>query len=136
MHRRWVGKNVNLALLTNHLGEFFKTRDFEAMKGETPKGYQILAANSSRFRLRGYVCLNIEGKPEDFVVESDLCKEKKEHDHPVLDPFTRMFLGGYPFLRRFKSDEAWMKLEKELLQYAENTVLRLTGSSFSEDTTS
>jgi hypothetical protein len=47
-----------------------------------------------------------------------------------------MFLGGYFSLRKLKSDEAWMKLEKELLQYIENVVFQLTGSSLSEDGTS
>jgi hypothetical protein len=129
MQRRWVGKNVNLAELTSHIGDFFKTRDFEAIRGETPKGFQILASDSPHFRLEGHVCVNIDGNPEDFVVEFDLCNSQKRRDYLLPNPITRMFIGGYLSLRKMKSDETWIKLEKELLQYVENAVLSLVGSS-------
>lgn len=136
MQRRWVGKNVNLSALTSHIGDFFKIQDFEAVRGETTEGYQILASDSPHFRLEGYVYVNINGEPEDFVVEFDLCNEQKRRDSLLPNPITRMFIGGYFSLRRMKSDETWMKLEKELLQYVENAVLGLTGSSVSKDSMS
>jgi len=136
MQRRWIGKNVNLAALTSHIGDFFKTRDFEAIRGETPKGFQILASDSPHFRLEGHVCVNIDGNPEDFVVEFDLCNGQKRRGYTLPNPITRMFIGGYFSLRKMKSDETWTKLEKELLQYVENAVLGLTGSSLSKDSVS
>ena len=136
MQRRWTGKDVNLAELTSHIGDFFKARDFEAIKGETPKGYQILASDSPHFRLEGHVCVNIDGNPEDFVVEFSLCNGQKRRDHVLPNPVTRMFIGGYLSLRKMKSDETWTKLEKELLQYVENAVLSLAGSSPSKGFTS
>jgi hypothetical protein len=132
MQRRWVGKNVNLAALTSHIGDFFKTRDFEAIRGETSNGYQILASNSPHFRLEGHVSVSIDGNPGDFVVEFDLCNGQKRRDYLLPNPITRMFIGGYLSLRKMKSEETWTKLEKELLQYVENAVLGLAGSSLSK----
>jgi len=129
MRRNWIGKNVNLALLTARIGDFFKERDFEAVKGETLNGYQILAENSRYFKLEGCVSLSIEGKPEDFVIDFGLCNPPKKHDFRLADSVMRMFTGGYFFLRRLKADEAWFKLEKDLWQYVDKVVLQLTGSS-------
>jgi hypothetical protein len=128
MQRKWSGKNVDLALLANHIGNFFKMWDFEAVKGEVPNGYQIIAANSPNFRTEGYICLTIEGKPDDFVIKCDLCKDNNDY-FLLFNPLIRMFVGGYWFLRKLKSNEAWRKFEKELTQYVESVVSYLNGSS-------
>lgn len=114
MRRNWIEKNVDLALLAARIGDFFKERDFEAVKGETPNGYQILAENSRHFKLEGCISLSIEGKPEDFVIDFGLCNPPKKHDFRLANSVMRMFTGGYFFLRRLKSDEAWFTLEKDL----------------------
>jgi len=129
MQKNWIEKNVDLALLTTCIGDFFKARDFEAGKGQIPTGYQIFAEDSPFFKLEGYVSVSIEGKPEDFIVKVDLCHEQEKHVFRLPTFLVIMFTGGYFFLRKSKSDEAWMKLEKELWQHIENVVLRLTGSS-------
>ncbi len=129
MEKTWKGKNVSLDLFTAYVGEFFKTRDFEAIRGETPTGYHIFASDSPHCKLEGYVSVSVEGKPEDFTVKIDLCsKAKKSAFHPPTFLVT-MFTGGYFFLRRLKSDEAWLKLEKEFWQHVENNILHLTGSA-------
>ena len=129
MEKTWKGKNVSLDLFTTYIGEFFKTRDFEAVRGEIPTGYQIFAADSPHCKLEGYVNVSIEGKPEDFTVKIDLCsKEKKGAFRPPTFLVT-MFTGGYFFLRKFRSDEAWMNLEREFWHHVENAILHLTGSA-------
>jgi len=129
MQENWISKNVDLALLTTRIGSFFKTRDFEAIKGEIPSGYQIFASNSPHFKLEGYVSVSVVGQPGDFVVKLDLCNEHKKHSFRLPSLIETMFIGGYFSLRSLKSREAWMKLEKELWQHIENCVLHLTGSS-------
>lgn len=129
MQKNWKGKNVGLALFTTYIGDFFKARDFEAIKGEIPTGYQIFAADSPYFKLEGYVSVSIEGKPEDFIVKVDLCNKQTKNVFLLPTFLVTMFTGGYFFLRKLKSDESWMKLEKELWQHIENVVLHLTGSS-------
>jgi len=128
MQRSWAKKNVDLALLTARIGDFFKKKDFEAIKGKTPTGYQILAEDSPYFKMQGYVSVTIEGKPEDFTVKLDHCGNKKRHSW--VSPFLLSMLGGgYFLLQRLKSEEAWIKLEKELWRHVENLVLHLTNSA-------
>jgi len=128
MQRSWKRRNVDLALLTTRIGDFFKERDFEAVKGQTPTGYQILAEGSPYFRLQGYVGVTIEGRPEDFAIKLDLCTKRNKRFR--LPPsLLSMFGGGYFLLQAMKSDEAWMKLEKEFWQHMENAVLHLTNTA-------
>lgn len=128
MQKNWVEKNVDLTELTTRLGDFFKEKDFEAIKGKTSTGHQIFAADSPYFKINGYVNITIEGKPNDFVVKLEHCGEDKR------PPFRSIFLaamfgGGYFLSRRLKSEEAWMKLEKEFWRYVENVILHLTDSA-------
>lgn len=128
MKKRWTNKNVDLALLTTHTGIFFKERDFEAIKGEKPTGFHIFAENSPRFRLDGYVSVTIEGKPNDFTVELELCNKRKKRTFiPIL--LTTMFLGGYFLSKRLRSEEDWMKLEKEFWKHLDNIMLYLNNST-------
>lgn len=127
MEKRWMNKNVDLVLLTTHIGNFFKERDFGAIKGETSAGYYIFAENSSHFRLDGYVSIAIEGSPDDFTVKLKLCTERKKHSFtPIL--LTTMFLGGYFLSKKLKSEENWMKLEMEFWRHMDNVMLYLNNS--------
>lgn len=128
MKKRWTNKNVDLPLLTTHIGSFFKERDFEAIKGEKATGFHIFAENSPYFRLDGYVSVTIQGKPDDFIVKLELCKEgKKRSFTPIL--LTTMFLGGYFLSKRLRSEEDWMKLEKEFWKHLDNIMLYLNNST-------
>jgi hypothetical protein len=121
MEKRWTDKSVDLTLLATHIGSFFKERDFEAIKGETPTGYKILAENSPSFKLLGCVSVSIEGKPDDFVIKLEPCnKGKKRSLAPIL--LTTMFGGGYFLTRRLKSEEDWVRLEKEFWKHVDNIV--------------
>ncbi len=127
MQRNWTKKNVDLTLLTARIADFFKEKDFEAVKGETSTGYQILGEDSPHFRIQGYVSVTIEGKPEDFTVTLEHCRDKKRSWY---SPFLLTMLGGgYLMSRRLKSEEAWTKLEKELWKHVENAVLNTTNSA-------
>ena len=122
MEKRWTNKNTDLATLTDHVGNFFKERDFEAIKGEIPSGYSILAENSPKFRLDGYVSVAIEGKPDDFTVKLELSKEgKKGSTTPIL--LSTMLLGGYFLKKRLRAEEDWMKLEKEFWKCMEELMV-------------
>lgn len=128
MQRNWTKKNVDLALLTARIADFFKEKDFEAIKGETSTGYQILGEDSPHFKIPGYVSVTIEGKPEDFTVKLDHCRNKKRP--PRFSPFLlTMFGGGYLISRRLKSEEAWTKLETELWKHVEKAVSHSTNSA-------
>jgi len=128
LERKCVMRNVDLNLLTVRLGDFFKERDFEVIGEKTPTNYQILAKNSSSFRLLGFVNVTIEGKPDDFVIKLELLEKKKRFSR-YGSLLLNMFGGGYFLLREVESDEAWRKLEKEFWQYVETLVLHLTNTA-------
>jgi hypothetical protein len=129
MRKNWKEKHVDLAMLTAYLGDFFKTKDFEAIKGDIPTGYQILASDSPYFKVDGCASVKIEGASNDFTVNLELCTNKKKRSFPHSVMLESMFFGGYLTLRRLKSEEAWLKLEKEFWIYTENAVLQLSNSA-------
>lgn len=129
MQRNWKEKNVDLALLTTRIGDFFKMKDFEAIKGETSTGYEILAQDSPHFKIIGCMSVTVEGKPNDFTVGLELRTDKKNHVLPRSIFFESMIFGGYLMSRKLKSEEAWMKLEKEFWRHVENVVLQLSNSA-------
>lgn len=129
MQKSWKGKNVDLALFTAHVGEFFKARDFEAVKGEIPNGYQIFAEDSPYFKMNGYVSVTVEGRPDDFVVKYDLCTSKGKRAFHYLSFLETMLFGGFFLSRRLKSEEDRLRLEKEFWRHVENVVLRLSNSA-------
>jgi len=128
MEKRWVNRKVDLKLLTDRIGDFFKKWDFEAIKGEIATGYQIFAGNSPYFSMKKYVSVTIEGKPNDFIVKLEFCNDKKKRFFiPVL--LSTMFLGGYLLSKRLKTNENMIKLEKEFWRHVENAVLSLGNSA-------
>lgn len=135
MQKSWGNRNIDLGLLATCIGDFFKENDFEAVKGKTPNGYQILADDSPYFKLNGYVNVTIEGQPNNFTITLDLCGEKGKgfRAGPLL---MAMFGGGYFFLRKLKSEEDWVKLKKEFWRYVENSLPSLVNSAKSSSSTS
>lgn len=135
MRKNWRNRNINLELLATCIGNFFKEKDFEAVKGKTSTGYQILADDSPFFKLDGHVDVIIEGQPGSFDIELDL-RKGKGRSFGVSPFLMSMFGGGYFFLRKLKSEESWMKLEKEFWRYVENNLPNLTNSAKSSSSTS
>jgi len=129
MRRNWKERNVDLALLTARIGDFFKVKDFEAIKGNIPTGYQIFAKDSPYFKIDGYMSATIEGTPDNFTINFEMCTDKKKRDIPHSIILESMLLGGYFISRRLKSEEAWLKLEKEFWRHVDNAVLHLSNSA-------
>lgn len=125
-----MNKGVDLALLIDYIGNFFKRMDFEAIKGKTQKGYNIFAEDSPKFKLDGYISVAIEGEPNDFIVKLELCQKAKRHSlTPIL--LTTMFFGGYMLLKKLRAEEDWKRFEKEFWNHVDNTIIFLTNSSVS-----
>lgn len=128
MEKRWTCKNIELAWLSEHIGKYLKEKNFEAIKGQTSEGYYIFAENSPHFRLDGHVSVAIEGKPDDFTVKLELCRERKRNLYvPVI--FTTLLVGGYFLNRTLRSEEHWVKLQKEFWRRVENIILFSNSSS-------
>jgi len=132
MERKWSMNNVDLDVFTLKIGDFFGQRDFEVVRDKTPTTYQILADNSSSFKLIGYVSVTVEGEPNDFIVKLELCEKKRRYSK-YGSFLLGLFGGGILVRREAISDEAWMKLEKEFWPYVENLVSDLTSTAKSSN---
>ncbi|MEM3459530.1 MAG: hypothetical protein QXN36_01880 [Candidatus Bathyarchaeia archaeon] len=128
MQKSWTDRNVNLELLVDQIGEFFKEKDFNAVKGTTDKGYQIFADDSKYYKIDGYVSVSIEGKPEKFSITFELCKEEHKRKLPASIMLVTMFGGGYFLRKQLKSDEEWLKLKRDFWIYVDKTVSNLTNT--------
>ena len=129
MERRWVAKNVDLGLLANSIVDFLKTLDFEIISGETVSEHAIFAGDSPNFPIDDHISVTIQGKPEDFVVKMELNDGKKKRSLFVSPLLMSLIGAGFLLSKRFRSEEAWLKLEREFWRHLENIVVKLTDSS-------
>ncbi|MDH5374920.1 MAG: hypothetical protein OEZ21_05190 [Candidatus Bathyarchaeota archaeon] len=129
MERRWVAKNVDLGLLANSIVDFLKTLDFEIISGETVSEHAIFAGDSPNFPIDDHISVTIQGKPEDFVVKMELNDGKKKRSLFVSPLLMSLIGAGFLLSKRFRSEEAWLKLEREFWRHLENIVVQLTDSS-------
>jgi hypothetical protein len=109
-------------MLTEHLANFFKTCDFEAMKGETENGYQILAQNSPRYRFGGYVSVTIQGRPREFSIELEPSGKTSRKDFPYPIMSTALLGGGYFISRALKSRDEWIRFEKDFWKHVDRVI--------------
>lgn len=128
MQKNWTNKHVDLEMLIDAIGEFFKAKDFEAVKTQTENGYQILAGDSTHYKFTGAVTLTLEGKPENFSINVELAHEKKR-SLPASIMLITMFGGGYFLTKQLKSDEEWIRFERDLWAYIDAAVVNLTGTA-------
>jgi len=129
MERRWVAKNVDLGFLANSIFDFLKTLDFEIISGETVSEHAIFAGDSPNFPIDDHISVTIQGKPEDFVVKMELNDGKKKRSLFVSPLLMSLIGAGFLLSKRFRSEEAWLKLEREFWRHLENIVVQLTDSS-------
>ncbi|MEM3699430.1 MAG: hypothetical protein QXL57_00975 [Candidatus Bathyarchaeia archaeon] len=117
MKRKFSGGKVNLALLTDSIVNFFVAKDFEVIRGESKKGFQIFAYDSSQVKLGSPVSVTIEGEKDDFEVNFELSDKPNKRSWFPSYFLTIMLGGGYFLVKKFRSDEAFLKLEKEFWTY-------------------
>jgi len=129
MRKNWLNANVDLTLLTERIGDFFKANDFEAIKGETNRGYEILAQDSSRYKFSGYISIKIQGDPKEFFIELEPGGKTKNKDflYPIMT--TTLFGGGYFLSRSLKSREELMRFEKDFWEHVDRVIEYLRNTS-------
>ena len=126
MQRRWTGKNVNLALLSECVEDFFKDRGFLTEKDESAGEYTILWAPPRVRNMRDAMTVRIFGNPNDFVVE--IIASERTRGSIRLGMLTKLFGGGYLVLRGLRAKEALEKLEREFWVCVEEKVAHLAES--------
>jgi len=126
MQRSWSKKNVDLKLLAEEIGEFFKDNDFEVVVNETKSGYQLLAKGSPNYEINGQISVAVDGKPEEFSIKLEL-ERKQTKLHGILLP--TLFGGGYLLRQQFNADEAWIEFRRDFWQHVDRIVTYLIGSA-------
>lgn len=124
MFRRWVGKNVDLKLLSECAGDFFKDKGFKIRIDGSDSEYKILLGFQHALEGHENVDIRILGNPNDFVVE--FSADRRARSAILFGYVTTLFGGGSLLLRGLKSLEGLKKLEKEFWVHIENCVERLT----------
>lgn len=127
MQRQWVGNNVDLALLSRYVEDFFRVKGFKTRKDESAGKCTILWAPPRVGSMRGAMTVTIMGDSNDFVIE--LIASERTRRYIRLGSLTTLFGGGYFLLRGVRLREALEKLEKEFWVYVEEKVAHLAGSA-------
>lgn len=128
MPKKWKTRNVDLALLTDSIENFFKQKNFEVVKEENKKSYQIFAVYSPYFKINDCINVTIEGKTDEITIKFELNAEKEKTSYlPTM--LVTMLGGGYFLSQQFKVEEDLIRLEKEFWRYAENTISFLNDSA-------
>jgi len=126
--------NVNLSELVKKIIEFFESEKFNnvtALKTET--GFQVIAGDSSRYKMENDVSVNIQGKPDDFTISLTSCKQEKTNRTPMM--LAQMFGLGYFYLKSFRSEEAMLKLETSFGKKIDNMIAQTREKNHQEDKT-
>ena len=120
--RRWASLEVDLSRLVEQVVRFFESNGFNEITAfKTEAGYEVVAEDSKRYKVESGVSVVVEGSPNDFTVSLTSRAEKK----PLPPLFlTTMLGGGYFLLKRFKSEEAMRKLERDFGEKIESMVLQ------------
>ena len=103
---------TNLEELTRRVVRFFEVKEFEDITAlQNGDGYQIVVGNSRTYKLKGDLKVDICKEKDGFTVSLEPLKEMKGFNFPMT--LATMFGGGYFLLKDLKSNEAWVKIERE-----------------------
>lgn len=129
MQRVWTNRNVDLSLLKQRVQEFFQDNDFDTATSEYEDVYHLAASGSPNYAISGQVEVTLKGTPQEISVELEhqLKGKQKKYSMPMT---LTIFMGAGILLRdEFKSDEAFLKLKKDLWAFLDRTVNDLTNSA-------
>lgn len=127
MRSRWIGKNVDLALVSGLLEDFLKAKNFKTRREKLAAGYKILATSQRAHDLCGDVEVSILGDANDFVIV--LSGGERARSSILLGFITTLIGGGSLILRGLKSRETLEKLEKEFWEYVGGSISHLVNSA-------
>jgi hypothetical protein len=126
--QKTFAKNIGLESLTRQIAHFFEARKFEEITAvQNAAGYEIVAGDSKKYKIKSDLKVDIRKQAEGFSVSLELAKEVKKFNYPVM--LATFFGGGYFFLKDLKSDESWRKIEREFWQEVGTTVMRAEEAS-------
>lgn len=120
MQDRWVGKGVNLELLSEHLEQFFNSKDFLTNVSKSSDGYKIVAVPKFTNDLCEHVKVFIRGEPNDCLI--NFAAGSRSRFFVKVGRLTTFFGGGIFVLRGLKSLEELEKLEREFWKFVDEQI--------------
>ena len=127
MQGRWCGKNVDLAILSERIENFFRDKGFRIIKDLSEPEGKILAKPPKGIGILGRVTIRVLGDSNDFLIEFSTSNHSRSA--VKLGLITTMCGGGNLVLRGLKSQEALEKLESDFWIYIEEDITRLINSA-------
>jgi len=125
MEDSWISKNIDLAMLSNRLVQFFEERNFRTFQEKSEKKYHIVVAPRRFHDILEEIHVYINGQSDEFKVKFDAgARSRKLVRTGIL---TTVFGGGRLTLKGLKSQEALEKLEKEFWVYIDKVIWSLDG---------
>jgi hypothetical protein len=114
-------RRANLEKLAKQIIRFFDVKKFEDITAfQNENDYEIIAGNSRTYRLRSDLKVDIHKEKDGFTISLNPLKETKRFSFPMT--LATMFGGGYFLLKDLKSDEAWVKIEREFWNQVHSAV--------------
>jgi hypothetical protein len=124
MYTKWVGKNVDLDLLTSTLEVYLKEKGFKVKK-EFQDKKRIITCKIPQMPKN--ILIVVEGVPQDFSVEASFVTDKPASLLPHV--MYSLFGGGYFLLNEMKMREISANIEKDFSIFVEHAVFKLINSS-------
>lgn len=125
MYKQWVGKNVDLALLSKRIVGFFEGIGFKCKEIHVKKEHGVTGKPFHLKIMCERVVVDVFGHSNDFSVEFDTGSSRSL----LLGSGATLFGGGVFVLRGLELKEALEKLESEFWMFMEDAVARLVGSA-------
>jgi hypothetical protein len=127
---QWIGKHVDLDLLSQQIQHFFAANRFQTRMEKKADRCKIAAVPQDT-RVPFRIQTNIIGRPNDFTVE--FIPNKKTSGFAswamVFGHLTSVFGGGSLLLRDVKLQEALSKLEQIFWDHVDKSVADLANSA-------
>jgi len=123
MEDEWTGKNVDLALLTEQIVQFFKQKRIATLSEKAEDELLITANPDPGYGIVEVVKVHISGRPEHFKVRFD--SGSRSNSFVRYGTLTQLLGGGVFALKGLKSQEALEKLEREFWVCVDNAVWNL-----------
>ncbi|MDH5448224.1 MAG: hypothetical protein OEX01_04385 [Candidatus Bathyarchaeota archaeon] len=126
MEDRWQNKNIQLPILSDYIGQFFKQSGFSVSLNGFNGDYRITAQPKSDHSIAEDVHVSLSGNPNDFTVK--FIAGSRSRMLVRSGTILQLFGGGFLSLKGIKSQEALEKLERKFWIYVTEKVSQLVCS--------
>ena len=120
---------MNLKLFWKGIEEFFEKQEFQVTSSQPGDNYCLMVEGSPNYRISGAVKMTLTGTEQDFSIQIEQERKAKERKYSIPITLATSLGMGFLLVDEFKSDEAFLKLKKDLWIFADETVQRLTNSA-------